>query len=152
MGMNKWTGHGHVGKDPELKTKEGGTALCRFSFATTETWLDKDKKKQSRTEWHQIVCWGALAERAAKFITKGKELLIEGKIEYQQVDDKNNPGKKITFTNIKMINFDFCGKNDNSNYRPDPEEPGYIPADNSSDDTCAPSGSNGAYDDSDIPF
>jgi single-strand DNA-binding protein len=156
--MNKATLHGYVGRDPELKMTQGGVAFARFSFATTEVWKDKEGNKQSKTEWHQIVAWGPLAERAEKNIKKGQELLIEGKIEYQQVPDKDNPEKKVTFTNIKMSNFDFCGKKDGNsgNSRPDPDpgrDANYSGHDNSGDDDYTPpaSSSSSSYDD-DIPF
>lgn len=143
--MNKVSLHGHVGKDPELKNTQQGKPFARFSFATTENWKDADGKKQSKTEWHQIVAWGKLGENVAKLVKKGQELILEGKLEYQTVADKDNADKKVTFTSIKLTTFDFCGKKENGgsgNYQPDPEPTG--------NESSYDSGSN-SYED-DIPF
>jgi len=117
--------HGHVGKVPEEKVTTSGAKFARFSFATTETWKDSTSgEKKTKTEWHQIVAWGAMADRVIKGIDKkGKELNIFGKIEYTQKDDPNNAGKKLNFTNIKLTSFEYCGKRDeNSSYSaPDPD-------------------------------
>lgn len=148
MTLNKVMLHGNLGKDPELKMTTGGVAFCRFSLATTETWLDNNKQKQQKTEWHSIISWGKVAERANQHLRKGKEILLEGKIEYQTVPDKDNPQKKITFTNIKMLNFDFCGKRDSVD-QPVPE-PGYIP--NSSEGDDLDTGSVNSANEDSIPF
>lgn len=154
MGTNVVFLHGHVGRDPEFKKTSGDKPFCRFPFATTETWKDNSGNKQSKTEWHQVVAWGPLAERISKNIKKGQELLINGKIEYQVVPDKDNPDKKITFTNIKMNNFDFCGKKDN-NGRPEPEYTGPDSGGNNNDDVDEPgdlSTLSTSNSDDDIPF
>lgn len=145
MGMNKISLHGHVGKDPELKTTKDNNPFCRFSLATTESWKDKSGEKKSKTEWHQIVAWGKQAEAISKYVVKGQELIVEGKVEYQTVEDKNDSSKKVTYTSIKLLNFDFCGKKADSggsgSARPDPEPSGYTP-DSDSDSSI----------DEDIPF
>jgi single-strand DNA-binding protein len=152
MGMNKCQLHGHVGKDPELKTTTAGMPFCRFSLATTENWKDKNGEKKSKTEWHQIVAWGKQAETIAKLVGKGKEIIVIGKIEYQTVD---KDGHKTTYTSIKLSEFDFCGKKGDGNDSygmPDPEPSGYIPDGDSSDDVPSSGGSTASFDDSDIPF
>jgi len=151
MGMNRVLLHGYVGKDAELKTTSGGKSYCKFSLATTETWKDPGGEKQSKTEWHQIVAWGKKGENASKFIKKGMELFVEGKVEYQDVPDKDDSSKKFRFTTIKLENFDFCGKRGDTggSYAPDPEPSGRDTMDsdtNGGGDTTASS-----YDD-DIPF
>jgi single-strand DNA-binding protein len=148
MGMNKCTLHGHVGKDPELKKTSADKPFCRFSLATTETWKDQSGEKKSKTEWHQVVAWGKQAEAIAKFVKKGQEIIVNGKIEYQTVEDKNDSSKKVTFTSIKLIDFDFCGKKDGnsgSGY-PEPEESGY------SGGGSSDSGAGDSSVDDDIPF
>lgn len=145
--MNEVTLHGHVGKDPELKMTNGGTQLCRFSFATTETWTDKEKGKQTKTEWHNIVVWGKQAEIVEKYVKKGKELIIKGKIEYSSVEDKET-NKKTTYTNIKMASFEFCGKNENSSGGN--SETSNQTSNNATSTNTTNDGNNG-YDD-DIPF
>lgn len=143
--MNKWIGKGFVGRDPELKMTPNGQALCRFSIATTERWV-KDGEKKEKTEWHNIVAWGKQAEAIEKYVRKGQELLIEGKIEYNTYADKDNPDKKLYSTHIRLDRFEFCGKsNDGGSSRPDPEPSGYA-AEPSSNGT-----SGGNYDE-DIPF
>jgi single-strand DNA-binding protein len=146
--------HGFVGKDAELKTTTNNKPMARFSLATTETWKDQQGVKQSKTEWHQIVVWGTKAESVAKIIRKGQELLVKGKLEYNE--DKE---KKITYAFIKLIDFDFCGKrgdSGNSNHTPDPEFSGrednreFSPEDDGFP-ASAPSSSAGSFDD-DVPF
>jgi single-strand DNA-binding protein len=118
--------HGYVGRDPELKMTTSGKAFVRFSFATKETWTVKEsKEKKSKTEWHQIVAWGSTAECIEKYVHKGQELNITGKIEYQEYPDPNDNTKKKYSTSIRLREFSFCGKksDSNSNEHPDPEEP-----------------------------
>jgi single-strand DNA-binding protein len=150
MGMNEVKLHGFVGKDAELKVTSGGKKYCRFSLATTETWKNPDGEKQSKTEWHQIICWGAKGENASKYIKKGKELLITGKIEY--TEDKDDKTKK--WTTIKMTEFDFCGKlgDTSSSYEHEPEPTGYESRDEAGGVETDSGTSNGTEDDGDIPF
>lgn len=78
--VNKVILVGNVGKDPEVKYLDNGTAFARFTLATSETYKDKEGNKQSKTEWHNIVLWRGLAEVAEKYVKKGNPLYIEGKI------------------------------------------------------------------------
>lgn len=71
MALNKVMLIGNAGKDPEVRHLEGGSLLARFSLATTERYKDKNGELQELTEWHNIVCWRSLAERAEKFVKKG---------------------------------------------------------------------------------
>lgn len=71
---------GNLGKDPELTYTQGGTAKCRFSLATTEVFVMKDEKKE-RTNWHSIVVWGKQGEACAKYLVKGAQALVRGRIE-----------------------------------------------------------------------
>lgn len=110
-GVNKVILVGHLGKDPEVRHLEGGTTLVNFSLATSETYT-KDGKKVEQTEWHNIVMWRALAEVAAKYLTKGKQVYIEGKIRSRSYDDKE--GVKRYITEIVAENFTLLGrKNEN---------------------------------------
>ena len=154
MSRNMCILHGFVGKDAELKKTTTDTEYARFSLATTESWKDKQGNKQSKTEWHQIVVWGAKAKVAADHFKKGTELDIMGKIEYQQVEDKDS-GKKITYTTIKLIDFDFCGKRgDNGGYseRPEPEQSGYQKDENTDSDNSGESSGGSSSTEDDIPF
>ncbi|HQL47458.1 MAG TPA: single-stranded DNA-binding protein, partial [Holophaga sp.] len=88
--MNKVILIGNLGKDPELKMTPSGQALARFSVATTETWRSKDNpsERQSKTEWHNIVVWGKQAETAEKYLRKGQQVMIEGRIQYREYQDQ----------------------------------------------------------------
>lgn len=108
--LNKVMLIGNLGKDPELKMTPGGQPVARFSVATTETWKDKDGSKQSKTEWHNVVVWGKQAETAERFLRKGKQVLIEGRIQYRDYTDQ--AGVKKTFCDIRCDNFQMLGRMD----------------------------------------
>lgn len=157
MSNNKCFLHGFVGKDPEVKVTPGGQTFARFPFATSETWTDPKGEKQKKDEWHNIIAWGPLAERCGKYIHKGMELNLEGKIEYQPRFDPNDNTKRAypDYTNIKLYDFTFCGKkgDHNNNDRPDPEPSGRDSMQNGNTNNSDSNQSNGSsYDDSDIPF
>jgi single-strand DNA-binding protein len=80
MSVNKVILIGHLGKDPEVKYLASGAAVCRFSLATNETFKNKAGEPQKRTEWHSIVAWGKLAEICGEYLTKSKQVYIEGSI------------------------------------------------------------------------
>ncbi len=86
--INKVTLIGNLGKDPEIRHLEGGTSVGKFSLATNETYRDKNGEWQTQTEWHDIVVWRHLAERAAKDLHKGSMVYIEGKITHRKWQDK----------------------------------------------------------------
>jgi single-strand DNA-binding protein len=79
--VNKVILLGRLGKDPEVKYTQGGTAVARFSIATDETWKDQAGEKQQRTEWHNVVAWRKLAEICGQYLTKGKQVYIEGQLQ-----------------------------------------------------------------------
>lgn len=95
-GLNKVMLIGHLGKDPELKYTTNGTAVTRFSLATSESWKDNDGKQVDRTEWHNIVMWRKLAEISAEYLKKGKQVYIEGRITTRSWDDKDGVKKYMT--------------------------------------------------------
>jgi single-strand DNA-binding protein len=88
-GVNKVILIGNLGKDPEVRYLEGGIAVANFPMATTESFRDKNGNKNEQTEWHQIVLWRRLAEVAEKFLKKGMQVYIEGKIRSRQWEDKD---------------------------------------------------------------
>ena len=146
MSTNKLFLHGFLGRDPELKMTPAGVPLCRFSVATTETWKTKEGEKKSKTEWHNVVAWNKQAENIEKFFKKGSEIMLEGKVEYTEAKNPADESKKIWYTHVKLISFDFCGKSGGSSAAPDPEETGYQGGSPASDN-------NGSVDDDqDIPF
>ncbi len=89
--LNKVILIGNLGKDPETRTLESGTVMCRFSIATTETFKNRQSgEKTSHTEWHNIVLWRGLAEVADKYLNKGDKVLIEGRIRSRSWEDKES--------------------------------------------------------------
>jgi single-strand DNA-binding protein len=88
--INKVILIGNLGKDPEVRTLESGAVVAKFSVATNENYRDKNGEWQKITEWHDIVMWRALAERAQKTLTKGKLVYIEGKLTHRKWTDNNN--------------------------------------------------------------
>lgn len=96
--INKVTLIGRLGGDPELKTLEGGTAVARFSLATSDSYKDKDGNWQERTDWHNVVLWREQAERSVKALKKGEMCYVEGKVSYRKYTDKE--GQERTATDI----------------------------------------------------
>ena len=85
---------GNLGKDPEIITLENGSKLAKFSLATNENYKDKNGEKQSKTEWHNLIAWNKTAELIEKYVTKGKEIAIEGKLSNKSYEDKE--GQNVT--------------------------------------------------------
>ena len=94
--INKVTLIGRLGKDPELKYLDNGTAVTSFSIATSEKYKDKDGERQEKTEWHNIVFWQRLAEIAKEYLHKGSLVYIEGKIQTRQWEDKEGQTRYTT--------------------------------------------------------
>jgi single-strand DNA-binding protein len=89
---------GNLGRDAELRYTPGGSAVATFSVATTETWKDKSGQKQEKTEWSRVVLWGKAAEAISEYLTKGKQVAVEGKLQTRQYD---KDGQKHYATEIK---------------------------------------------------
>jgi single-strand DNA-binding protein len=87
--INKVTLIGHLGRDPEVRYLEGNVAVASFSVATNENYKDKKGEWQTATEWHDIVCWRQLAERAEKQLRKGMLIFLEGKLTHRKYQDKD---------------------------------------------------------------
>ena len=107
-GVNKVILVGHVGRDPEVRFTQGGTAVASFSIATNEAWTSKTGEKQERTEWHKIVIWGKQAQLAGEWIKKGRQLYIEGSLQTRQWEDRN--GQKRSTTEVKAQRFVLLGR------------------------------------------
>ena len=81
-GVNKVIIIGNLGRDPEIKYTQSNVPVANFSVATTESWKDKNSGEwQEKTEWHRIVAWRHLAERAERYLRKGKQVYVEGRLE-----------------------------------------------------------------------
>jgi single-strand DNA-binding protein len=87
---------GHTGMDPEIKTFEGGKKVANISLATNESYKNDKGEKVEQTEWHRVVAWGKLAEIMEKYVTKGKEIVVQGKLTYRSYEDKNGEKRYIT--------------------------------------------------------
>jgi single-strand DNA-binding protein len=92
--VNKVILVGRLGKDPELRSIPSGTSVAKFSLATDDRFTDKAGEKQERTEWHNVVVWGKLAEICGQYLRKGKLVYIEGSIRTDSWDDKETGVKK----------------------------------------------------------
>jgi single-strand DNA-binding protein len=107
MSVNKVILVGNLGKDPEVRYTQTGSAVANFSIATSEQWNDRDGKKQERTEWHNIVVWGKQAEHCGQYLSKGRQVYVEGSIRTRSYDDKS--GNKRYITEIVAQRIQFLG-------------------------------------------
>ena len=96
MSVNKVILVGNVGKDPEVRHLDSGVAVANFPMATSESYVAKSGDKVTTTEWHNIVLWRGLADVAEKYVTKGRQLYIEGRIRTRSYDDKDGNKRYIT--------------------------------------------------------
>jgi single-strand DNA-binding protein len=87
--VNKVILVGNLGRDAELRYTPGGAPVATLNMATTEVWNDKTGQKQEKTEWHRIVLWGKTAESLNEYLTKGKQIYVEGRLQTRQWDDKD---------------------------------------------------------------
>jgi single-strand DNA-binding protein len=147
--VNKVILVGNLGRDPEVRSLPSGQPVASFSVATSRRFKDRDGQRQEQTEWHNVVCFGKQAEIAAQYLTKGKQIFVEGRIQTRSWDDKNT-GEKRYKTEIVCENFQMLsgagggggrGGGAHTDYEPDPSFGGG-------------GGGGGAAggDDDDIPF
>ncbi|HXH28306.1 MAG TPA: single-stranded DNA-binding protein [Candidatus Polarisedimenticolia bacterium] len=106
--VNKVILIGNLGRDPEVRYTQNGSAVANFTLATNEVWNDKSGERQERTEWHRIVVWGKQAEIVREHLTKGKQVYIEGSLQTRQWDDRE--GNKRTTTEIKANRVVMLGR------------------------------------------
>lgn len=115
--LNKVMLIGRLGQDPEVRYLENGAAVAKFSIATTESYKDKAGEWQDQTEWHNIIMWRALAERAEKSLSKGKLIYIEGKLTHRSWQDKEGNNRRTTevvanlFRMLEKRNTENSGNN-----------------------------------------
>jgi len=94
---------GNVGQDPEIKILESGTKLAHLSIATNDFYKNDKGEKVEQTEWHRLTAWGKTAEIIEKFVVKGKEIAIDGKLTHRSYDDKNGERRYITEVVVNEI-------------------------------------------------
>lgn len=94
---------GNLGMDPEVKQIANGNKMARFSLATTETYKNQKGEKVTETQWHNVIIWGGLAEVAEKYLKKGKQVAVEGRLETNTYDDKDGNRKFFTQINVNDL-------------------------------------------------
>ena len=99
---------GHVGQDPEIKSFDGGKKLAKLSIATNESYKNDKGEKVEETQWHNLIAWGKTADTIEKYVVKGKEIAIEGKLTHKSYEDKN--GEKRYVTEVVIDELLMLGK------------------------------------------
>jgi single-strand DNA-binding protein len=107
MSVNKVILVGNLGRDVELRHTPGGAAVAKFSVATNEKWKDKSGQLQEHTEWHNIVAWGKLAEFCGSYLSKGRQIYVEGTLRTRTYDDEK--GNKRYFTEVRAQTIQLLG-------------------------------------------
>ena len=108
---------GNLGRDPELRYTQGGQAVANFTLATNESFNTRDGQRQERTEWHRIVVWGKTAENCAQYLSKGRSVYIEGRIQTREWEDKE--GQKQRTTEVVAQSVQFLGEKRGGGAGPD---------------------------------
>lgn len=150
MSFNKVFLIGRLGKDPDVRKVNTTTTVCNFPFATNEVYKNQDGSYTETTEWHNIVMWRGIAERAERILKKGSHVFIEGKLRTRSWDDKD--GHKRYTTEIVVENFQLLEKRESTG---NPAHPvGFGENQKSSDDTSSATDSpiNEPNYDDDLPF
>ena len=107
-GVNKAIIVGNLGRDPEMRYTQDGRAIANFSVATTDSWTDKNSgERQERTEWHRVVAFGRLAEIIGQYLSKGRQVYIEGRIQTREWEDKD--GNRRWTTEIVANDMQMLG-------------------------------------------
>ena len=121
--LNKVHLIGNLGGDPELRYTQNQTPVCTLSIATTESRNDSNGQKQDFTTWHRVVVWGRQAENCSKYLAKGRQIFIEGRLQTRQWEDQN--GSKRYTTEIVAQNVQFLGSNRGAGTGDSSERPAY---------------------------
>jgi single-strand DNA-binding protein len=143
--VNKVILVGNLGSDPEIRHTQSGQSVANFSLATNEQWTGKDGQRNERTEWHRIVAWGRLAEICEQYLSKGRQVYVEGRLQTRQWDDRD--GNRRYTTEIVAQVMQMLGR---------PGDRGEVPAggpsytDEPYTEQAVSSGSSGSEDD--VPF
>jgi len=107
-GLNKVMIIGHLGRDPEMRFTPSGRPVTTFSVAVSRTWNSSSGERRSKTEWFKVVAWGNLAEICKKFLTKGQQVFVEGRLETRHWEDKE--GQKRTTVEIVASEMTMLGE------------------------------------------
>lgn len=145
MSVNKVILVGNLGANPEMRFTQSGQAVANLRIATSERWTDKSGQKQESTEWHRVVAFGKLAEICGQYLTKGRQIYVEGRLQTRQWQDQQ--GQKRFSTEIVMTNMQMLGNRAGAGGADRPEDMGAtVPP---GDDFATDAGSG---PDDDIPF
>lgn len=140
--INRVTLVGRLGADPEIRTLGSGTTVAKFGLATSERYRDRDGNWQEETQWHDVVLWRQLAERAQRSLTKGSLIYLEGKLTHRKWQDRDGNPRKTTEVVGAMVRI-LDGRRD--------EEGGPAPV-TSTAPAPAPHSAPGGGEDDDLPF
>ena len=151
-GVNKVILVGNLGADPDMRYTPSGAGVCELRLATNESWTDKTGQKQERTEWHRIVVWGKRGEVCGKYLSKGRQVFVEGRLRTRSWEDKD--GNKRYTTEIIANDVQFLGGRDSGprgggDDMAPPAEPDYG---GGGGDSGGGGGGYGGGPDDDIPF
>jgi len=149
-GVNKVILVGNLGRDPEVRYTKSGQAVTTFSLATTERWTNKDGGREEKTEWHRIVAWGKLGEICGEYLSKGKQVYIEGRIQTREWED--NDGNKRSTTEINANNMVMLGQAGSGGITPGRDRERGHAAGGTKGVTAGGSGDVDDLEDDDIPF
>lgn len=136
--VNKVILVGRLGQDPEVRYTQGGTAVANLRIATDETWKDQSGERQQRTEWHTVVLWRRLAEICGQYLSKGRLVYIEGKLQTRSWQDRE--GNKRYSTEVQADNMVMLGGRSEEGQAPPAAQP------------AAAAASDSGTSDDDIPF
>jgi single-strand DNA-binding protein len=142
--LNKVLLIGNLGRDPEVRSTPSGQHVANFSLATNRKWTDKTGQRQEQTEWHNIVVWGKQAEIAGQYLTKGRQIFVEGRLQTRSWDDRQTGEKKYR-TEVICDYFQMMGQRGGAEMDASSPAPGGPTYDEGQ-------GSTGAPEDDDIPF
>ena len=151
-GVNKVIIVGNVGRDPEVRFTKAGTAVATFSVATSERFKDRDGQQQERTEWHRVVAWAQLADICGKYLRKGKQVYIEGRLQTRDWEDKDGHKRyttEVIANQMQMLGRREDGDSSGSSYGGDES---YSRGSAGGGDPLAQAPASGGAGDDEIPF
>lgn len=166
MSVNKAILVGNLGSDPEIRYTQSGKPVVNFTIATSENWTDQQGQKQEKTEWHKIVVFGRQAENCKQYLSKGRKVYIEGKIQTEQWTDQQGQKRYTTKINAREVQF-LSDRNSsgasapsgggggggwNQNQNQNQNAPQAAPAAPAPFPPAQGGGGGGGFNDDDIPF
>jgi len=130
--VNKVIIVGNLGADPDLRYTSSGSPVCELRIATNESWTDKQGQKQERTEWHRCIVWGKTGENCSKYLSKGRQVYLEGRLQTRSWDDKEGNKRYTTEIVANDVQFLSSGSGGGGGNRgggneepPPPNDPGF---------------------------